>query len=99
MFDSNSRYYNLPTTTITLADGRTIVYIRRRFIPDASKIVIVAEHIVAQGDRLDNISARYLGDPEQYWRVADANWVLRPEDLTDSVGRRVRIAQPEFATQ
>jgi hypothetical protein len=48
-----------------------------------------------QGDRLDNLTAKYLGDPEQFWRLCDANNALQPEELTDTVGRRVRITMPE----
>ena len=39
------------------------------------------------GDRLDNVSAQYLGDPEQFWRLCDANNAMEPEELTES--RRV----------
>ena len=38
---------------------------------------------MAQGDRLDLITARTLGDPEQFWRVCDANDALDPAELTD----------------
>jgi nucleoid-associated protein YgaU len=47
-----------------------------------------------QGDRLDNLAARYLGDPEQFWKICDANNVLRPDELTEEIGRVVRIALP-----
>jgi hypothetical protein len=48
---------------------------------------------VAQGDRLDTITARYLGDPTQFWRICDANDTLRPDELEEP-GRTVRIALP-----
>ena len=44
-----------------------------------------------QGDRLDNVTAKYLGDPEQFWRLCDANGAMRPEELTETIGNRVRI--------
>jgi hypothetical protein len=53
------------------------------------------EHRVQQADRLDNIAARYLGDPEQFWRLCDANGVLRPEALIETIGNRIRITLPE----
>ncbi len=37
-------------------------------------------HAVQQGDRIDVIAARYLGDPLLYWRIADANLAVRPDD-------------------
>jgi len=49
-------------------------------------------------DRLDNIAAHYLGDPEQFWRLADANNAMRPEELTEEVGRRLRVTHPEGMT-
>lgn len=52
------------------------------------------EHAVTQGERLDNINARYLGDPEQFWRLCDANGVLHPREL-EEVGRILRITLPE----
>ena len=47
-----------------------------------------------QGDRLDNITAEYLGDPEQFWRICDANATLHPAEL-EEVGRRLRITLSE----
>ena len=37
----------------------------------------------------------YLGDPEQFWRVCDANRAMRPDELTETIGRRLRITLPE----
>ncbi len=51
--------------------------------------------MVAQGDRLDNIAAKYLGDPEQYWRICDANGAMRPDELIETIGRQLRITLPE----
>jgi hypothetical protein len=47
-----------------------------------------------QGDRLDNLAARYVGDPEQFWRICDANDIMRPEELTEEVGRTFKIGFP-----
>ena len=48
-----------------------------------------------QGDRLDNITAKYLGDPEQFWRLCDANAAVRPDELTETIGAKVRITLPQ----
>ena len=56
---------------------------------------LLQEHTSSQGERLDNIAAQYLGDPEQFWRLCDANGALRPGELTETVGRRLRITLPE----
>jgi hypothetical protein len=96
MIEHTSRYYNLATTTFTDANGRDIAYIRRRFLPDASAATILAEHVVTQGERLDNITARYLTDSEQFWRVCDANDAMQPDKLTAEIGRRLRISYPQL---
>ena len=71
-----------------------VAYKRRRFIPTVEGQTTLLEHSVTQGERLDNITARYLGDPTQFWRVCDANLVLCPEEL-EEVGRRITIALPQ----
>lgn len=89
-----SRYHGIETATMAMPDGRTVAYLRRRFLPQPERFVTLEEHLVGQGERVDVMAATFLGDPEQYWRLCDANGVWRPEDL-ERVGRRVRITLPE----
>jgi hypothetical protein len=93
-FAPNSRYAGIETATLERADGTQIVYVRRRFCPDPERLSLLLEHFVKQGERLDNLTAQYLGDSELFWRVCDANNVLRPEELEES-GKRIRITLPE----
>lgn len=97
MFDKNSRYYNIEEATIQVRgeDGETatVIYKKRRFIPGEQNMTAILEHSVTEGDRLDNITARYLGDPVQFWRLCDSNLILNPEELMD-IGRRIKIAMP-----
>ena len=95
MFEPTSRYYSLDTGEFKTPDGRVIAYKRRRFLPDGGKMQTLVEVVVTQGDRLDLITARTLGDPEQFWRVCDANNAMYPRDLTEEPGRRVRVPIPE----
>ena len=95
MFAITSRYYNIKTAEYEAADGKRVVYLRRRFVPPPTAFALLVEHTVTEGERLDNITAQYLGDPEQFWRVCDANGAIRPEELTETVGRRLRITLPE----
>jgi hypothetical protein len=95
IYQPGSRYYGLALADITLADGRTVRYLRRRFLPDPSALVTTVVFRVVDGDRLDNLSARYLGDPLAAWRIADANGVLRMEEVVEETGRRVRSTLPE----
>ncbi len=95
MIDPQSRYADTDVATLVAADGREVRYLRRRFVPPpATPTEALAEHTVVAGDRLDVVTARYLGDPLQFWRVSDANLVVHPAELTDEVGERVRIALP-----
>lgn len=94
-FPNTSRYSGIETATHETADRRTITYLRRRFVPPPGRFALLQEHTVTEGERLDNLAAHYLGDPEQFWRLCDANGVLRPDDLTDTIGRRIRITLPE----
>ena len=94
-FPITSRYYGIETTQIETAGGKTIVNLKRRFVPPPERFELLQEHVVTEGNRLDNITARYLGDPEQFWRICDANGVMYPDELTETIGRRIRITLPE----
>jgi hypothetical protein len=94
VFPPTSRYAAIATATLTVGT-RVVVYLRRRFLPQPERLALVQEHEVRDGDRLDNITALYLDDPEQFWRVADANRAMDPSALTAEPGRRLRITLPE----
>lgn len=91
MFTTNSRYYGIEIATKQTASNQTVVYVQRRFLPPSEKFEVLQEHMVTQGDRLDNITADYLGDPEQFWRLCDANNAMHPNELTAQIGRKLRI--------
>jgi hypothetical protein len=95
MFEKTSRYAacEIATLQTTDPDGATreIRYVRRRFIPSAEGMTIIVEHPFTQGERLDNITAKYIGDPTQFWRICDANEVMTPEELEEP-GRLIKIA-------
>jgi hypothetical protein len=95
MFDYTSRYDKLETATFELADGRVVSYKRRRFLPQGDQMPLLAEITVTEGDRLDLITARTLGEPEHFWRVADANNAMNPFELTAVIGRRLRVPLPQ----
>lgn len=94
-FPPTSRYYGIETATLKTIDGRTVVYLRRRFLPSPGRFALLLEHVVSDDERLDNIAAHYMDDPEAFWRIADANSAMRPEELTETIGRRLRITLPE----
>jgi hypothetical protein len=95
LFAPTSRYYGIDTGTLDRPGGKTIVYVLRRFVPPPERFQLLQEHNVVQGDRLDNLAGQYLGDPALFWRLCDANRAMRPEELTETVGRVLRITLPE----
>jgi hypothetical protein len=93
-FAPNSRYYGLPTTTITTSDGRMLSYVTRRFVPPPEDFSLLQTYSVMQNDRLDSIAAKYFGDPLLYWRICDANRAIRPAELTETIGAQLSITLP-----
>jgi hypothetical protein len=94
-FAPTSRYYGIETVVAVLPDGRRVSVLRRRLVPAPERFTLLQEHVVSQDERIDRLSAAYLGDPQAFWRIADANTAMQPEQLTAELGRRVRITLPE----
>jgi hypothetical protein len=95
LFAYTSRYYGIPVATLDTAEGGRITYLTRRFVPAPERFSTLQEYSVAGDDRLDRITAVFLNDAEQFWRICDANRALHPDELTSVVGRRLRITLPE----
>jgi hypothetical protein len=96
-FPTDSRYYGTSTLQYTAPNGQTITYLTRRFVPQpgAPNFATVATHVVKQGDRLDLIAAKYLGDPLMFWLICDANGTLCPEQLVATLGATINITMPQ----
>ena len=98
-FPPTSRYAGVGITAWTPpADVGTepapVPYLRRRLCPPPERHALLHEYATAGGDRRDRVAAGELGDPELWWRIADANGVIDPSTLTEPVGRRLRITLP-----
>ena len=91
-FAANSRYYGV---TLGRSGDPGVPYVLRRFIAQRRDIPVAGEHIVHGGERPDLLAAQTLGDPELYGRVADANAVTDPLDLTATLGARIAIPPPQ----
>lgn len=89
MFARGSRYETVPEAVHVDASGREVPYKLLRLLPPLPPTV--QTHLVGDGDRLDLLAHRYLGDPELFWRICDANGALRPEELTREAGRVLGI--------
>jgi nucleoid-associated protein YgaU len=87
----NSRYYGAQIESNTLPDGTPVNYLARRIIPQPDTYSSVQNYVIVDGDRLDNLAAKFLGDPTLYWMICDANGVTDPNDLTSQVGATILI--------
>jgi nucleoid-associated protein YgaU len=92
MFFKGSRYAKVGELTWTDPAGREVRYKKIRFIPSVQATM---GHIVHQGERLDQIANRYYRDPERFWRIADANVTMWPDELIEEAGRTILIPPAE----
>lgn len=95
MFDKSSRYSSVEDTSIADSKGRIVTYKKRRFLPQGEEMPLLVEVTFVQGDRLDLIASRTLGDPEQFWRICDACNAMNPSELS-LPGRTLRVPLPQF---
>ena len=94
MFDQKSRYRDLPVKTFVEPDGSERRFVARRLLPDPGTLRTLATVRITDSDRLDLIAHRTLGEPTAFWRVADANAAMDPDDLLAPAGRRLRVPSP-----
>jgi nucleoid-associated protein YgaU len=96
-FPTDSRYYGFSTLSYNAPNGQSFTYLARRIVPQpgAQNYATVARHTVKQGDRLDLIAARYLGDPLIFWLICDANGAIRPNGLVETPGTVLNITMPQ----
>lgn len=87
----SSRYYGSAVEQLTLADGTVIAYLSRRIIPQANIYPQTQNYSVVIGDRLDNLAARYVGDPILFWMIADANTAFDPDKVTAEPGTVIQV--------
>lgn len=95
LFPPTSRYHGIETKILERKDGQKVIYIKRRFVPHPERFSLLQEHVVTENERLDNITAHYLGNSDQFWQLCDANRAMLPDELTKEIGRRLRITLPD----
>jgi hypothetical protein len=93
-FPADSRYSGVPTRTLVAPDGREVAYLARRFVPAPEAFTTLAYRLVAEGERLDQIAAETIGNPEAFWLHCDANRVIWAEEL-EAAGTSLRLTLPE----
>jgi hypothetical protein len=96
-FPTDSRYYGYGVQQYTAPSGQVIPYLNRRIVPQpgAPNYATINQYTVQQGDRLDQIAAKYLGDPLMAWLICDANGAMKPHDLVATPGRVLAITTPQ----
>jgi hypothetical protein len=95
-YPPTSRYADTPVRTFDPGDGSPPrPYLDRRTVPAADRFTVLTEVRIVDGDRRDLLAERHLGDAHLWWRLADANGLLDPRELTDTVGARLRITLAE----
>ncbi|WP_255954122.1 hypothetical protein [Streptomyces odontomachi] len=94
-YPRSSRYHDAEIGVHTQPDGTEVRYTKRRLLPplDAAADGTVP-HTVSEGERPDLLAQRYLGAPDQWWQIADANPVLDPHELTAEPGRTIDVPLP-----
>ncbi|WP_055554577.1 hypothetical protein [Streptomyces sp. NBRC 110028] len=102
-YPRTSRYHDAEIGVHTQPDGTEVRYVKRRLLPPLAEAKAEAEaeaedetvpHTVGSGERPDQLAQRYLGDPGQWWRIADVNPTLDPRELTAEPGREIEIPLP-----
>jgi nucleoid-associated protein YgaU len=96
-FPTDSRYYGYGVQQYNAPDGQSIPYLNRRIIPQPGtpNYAVINRYTVVQGDRLDLIAAKYLGDPLMAWLICDANGAMKPHDLVATPGTVLVITTPQ----
>ncbi len=87
----NSRYYGTPVLFYKRPDGVQVAYLQRRILPQPGIYTSVQNYGIVDGDRLDNLAYKFLGDPLLFWMICDANGATDPDELTRTPGETILI--------
>ena len=93
-FPLNSRYNASNIRQYTTPAGDTVPFVGRRIVPALDRYQALDRHRAVAAERIDRVADEFYGDPEQYWRICDANGVEHPAQALDPVGRLLLIPVP-----
>lgn len=93
-FPPNSRYHTVPLRKRTAPDGTEQTFVGRRIIPPMERYRALDRYRTESDSRIDRVSAGAYGDPEQYWRICDANGDAEPATATKPEGRLLVLPLP-----
>jgi len=96
-FPPDSRYYAFGVQQYVAPNGQSYPYLQRRIVPQpgAPNYATINQYSTVQGDRLDRIAAKYLGDPLMAWLICDANGAMDSWDLVKTPGTVLSITTPQ----
>jgi hypothetical protein len=87
MFLENSRYFQQPTVEVPALEGRTVLALKLRKLPNPAG----TPHTVQDHDRLDVLAQQHHEDGTKFWHIADANTELQANDLVSETGRSIKL--------
>ena len=90
MFDADSRYRDVGTYRVTDRRGREVTVVG---VPRHAARPALGVHMMRQGQRLDHLAARYLGDPAAFWLICEHADVMLPDALREAP--EIEIPRPE----
>ncbi len=90
---SASRYAHSEQLRRPDASGRPVRYLAARILPLGETVAGSTGTLVkaTEVNRLDLVAYRALRDPEQAWRIADANDAMDPFELTTTPGVSLKV--------
>lgn len=90
----SSRYAGLVPRQRIAADGTVQTFLPRRIIPQPDRFTAFGQRRLSGTERIDDIAAEAYGDPELYWRLADALPLEDPAELLGQEGRPIPLPLP-----
>lgn len=93
-FAANSRYFGPQLKTRFGPGGEAETYLPRRLIPQPDRYKAFGFKRLSGSERIDDIAAEAFGDPELFWRIADAMCLEDPGALLGDEGRLVSLPLP-----
>lgn len=72
-------------------DRPAVPYLGRTLLPLPEDVARQGSYVVRAGDRIDNVSARLLGDPQLYGLLMEANGASNPALLCITPGRTLAV--------
>lgn len=81
MFDTNSRYARAEPYTVVDRSGRTVAVVPAFEPPEQT---LLGVHLRIEGQRLDHLAHRHLGDATAFWRICVLNGVMLPDALAEA---------------